>query len=141
MIFDPVSALLIFLSGVFVGALAPLLFSHPDDGPKEQALPAWIAVGPGHVVRLRLPLRNQQALDLIKHVSRGGELTARALKGIGLSGLDYEKVREELIARELVTLGAKDKMIPLPALKNFFATEYETAKQSDRNNHGKVYRF
>lgn len=133
MTLDLVSVLLIFLTGMFIGLLAPLLFGGQDDDPMEQVLPAWIPVGPGHVVRLRLPLRNQQALDLIRHVSRGGELTARALKGIGLSGLDYEKVRHELIVRELVTLGAKDKMIPLPALKQFFATEYETVKQTDRN--------
>jgi hypothetical protein len=104
----------------------------PDDGPMEQAAPVWIPVGPGHVTILRLPLRMDQAKNMIRHYSRGGELTARELKAIGLSQLDYEKVRKELLDRDLVTLGAKDKMLPLPPLKNYLATEYDTVIRTER---------
>src|ERR1035437_3743633 len=46
MTFDPVSVALVFLAGMLVGLLAPLLFSSPDDGPKDATVTNYLTVEP-----------------------------------------------------------------------------------------------
>ena len=113
-------------------AVAAVLFwpRRGEGGPKEASADNWLHVEPGHVVRLRLPLRPQQVIALATHVRQGGRLTVRQLNRLGLSGGDVKALRKELLDREMVELGARDTMIPLPPFRAFLSIEYEVARQS-----------